>query len=111
MIVARRMEVYTAVYEHTGRQVQAPHSEVVTSDSFQAFRESGEMLIFSGNGAPKCEPVLTGARLRFSPLECSAVHLIPLAEEKLKKRQFEDIAYYEPFYLKPPNITKPKKLL
>ncbi len=111
MIDARRMEVYTAVYDHSGQQLEAPRSLVVTADSFQPFRESGKMLIFSGNGAPKCETVLSSPEMRYSQVECSATHLMPLAEEKFKNQQFEDSAYYEPFYLKPPNITKPKKIL
>lgn len=111
MIDARRMEVYTAVYDHQGLRLEAPNALVVKPDSFNHYLDSGQPLVFSGNGASKCEPVINYPQARFSQVVCSATNLVPLAEEQYNNRQFEDVAYYEPFYLKPPNITKPKKIL
>ena len=57
--------------------------------------------MFFGNGAPKCKTKLHNSNALFEgPLKASARFMIKLAEEKYNKKEFEDVAYFEPYYLK-----------
>ena len=111
MIDARRMEVYTALYDQSGRELTAPHPLVLNEDTLQTYFEAGKHLVFSGNGAHKVRTLLKTPGTAFRPVICNAAHIAPLAQKAFERRAFEDLAYYAPLYLKPPNITKPKKLL
>ncbi len=109
MIDARRMEVYAAIFDVQGNLVQPPAAIRVEHDTFQSFFAAGRTLIFSGNGAEKCKPFFTVPQAHFRSVLCSAKHLIQLAVQAFQKKKFADVAYFEPFYLKPPNITTPIK--
>jgi len=111
MIDARRMEVYTAGFDAANENILAPQALIVEETTFARELERGELVILCGNGAEKCRRLLPQDGILYSPLLCSAAHLVPLAHLAYERSQFEDAAYYEPFYLKPPNITKPRKLL
>ena len=110
MIDARRMEVYTAVVGQQGDYVVNPRAMVVNSSSFSDLFSGGETVVFTGNGAPKCSEVITADGAHFHPLTCSADYLPVLSSNAFKGGKFEDLAYYAPMYLKPPNITKPKNM-
>lgn len=103
MVDARRMEVYTAVYDSRLHEVRRVMAEVIDENSFADFFKQGKSLIFIGDGAAKCKEILTkvssNAIFREEFL-ASATHIAPLAEEKFKAGNFEDTAYFEPFYLK-----------
>lgn len=109
MIDARRMEVYCAIFDAQNRSIQEAQALQIEAETFDAYFQNHQHLIFSGNGAEKCKTVLTTPLAHFQPVLCSARHLIPLALQAFEKQQFEDLAYFEPFYLKPPNITIPRK--
>lgn len=112
MIDARRMEVYTAIYDHQGQELLSPHAAVIQSDSFAFYRKQGHPIVFCGNGAEKCQSVLSGPDLRYrTNTVCSAAHLSVLAEQAFEQMEFKDLAYYEPHYLKPPNVTRPRSRL
>jgi len=111
MIDARRMEVYTAGYDAANEQEEAPHALIVKEDSFKEQTDAGRLVVLSGNGAEKCKKVLPEEGFVYSSVVCSAAHLHELALVQYEQSDFEDIAYYSPMYLKPPNITKSKKLL
>jgi tRNA threonylcarbamoyladenosine biosynthesis protein TsaB len=108
MIDARRMEVYTAIFDTYGNQLTLTENLIVHEHSFENHFDKGQHICFSGNGAPKCHTVITSPFAIFQPLACDAKHLMILAENAFKEQQFEDIAYFEPFYGKAPNITTPK---
>lgn len=110
MIDARRMEVYTSFYDGQMRQLVPPHALIITPDSFATYLDAGYRVVLSGNGAEKCLSVLP-ASIEFSPVYCSAIHLAPLALKAYTEERFADLAYFEPYYLKSPNITKAKKKL
>jgi tRNA threonylcarbamoyladenosine biosynthesis protein TsaB len=110
MIDARRMEVYCAVYTGQNKMVAEPRAIVVEADSFQDYFGTGKRVIFTGDGAEKCREILPSKQAEFYPLSCSASHLPVLAAKKYAAGEFEEIAYYVPSYLKPPNITKPKNM-
>ena len=108
MVDARRMEVYTRLYSATGEPLSDVRAEIVGEDSFADVREKRQLVIF-GNGAAKCREVLTGAT--FINVAPSARGLARLAEQRLQEGKTEDIAYFEPFYLKDFVVIPSKKKL
>lgn len=109
MVDARRMEVYTQRFTSRGEALSEVSAEVITTESFAVERVSEHPFVIFGNGAKKCEEVLSGATwVQVAP---SARGLVRLAEEAFEKGQFEDLAYFEPFYLKDFVVTTSKKKL
>ncbi len=112
MVDARRMEVYAQVFDSAGTAQSDVAAEIVTEESFHQFRpcNSGQPFVIFGNGAGKCAEVLADATLvEVTP---SARGLVRLAQEALDEGRTEDIAYFEPFYLKDFVVmTSKKKLL
>ncbi|MBN2637963.1 MAG: tRNA (adenosine(37)-N6)-threonylcarbamoyltransferase complex dimerization subunit type 1 TsaB [Bacteroidales bacterium] len=114
MIDARRMEVYAAIYDNSlivQRRVQA---EVIDEESYSEFLVK-KPVFFIGDGAPKCQEILgknKNALFTDEPFLPSARYMIPIAEEKFKNNDFEDVAYFEPFYLKDfiPGVSRVKGL-
>ena len=111
MIDARRMEVYTAIYNLENEIVDHLQAKIIDSNSFINYFEEGKKILFCGNGAEKCKEVISSPNAQFSSIKCSAKHLISISEEHFKRQTFEDIAYFSPLYFKAPNITLPKKIL
>jgi len=101
MIDARRMEVYTAVFRPDGTRVRATSAEIITEDSFADLLQNGQILFF-GDGADKCREILgQNPNASFMPgFINSAAGLTKKAFEKFKRNEFEDVAYFEPYYLK-----------
>jgi tRNA threonylcarbamoyladenosine biosynthesis protein TsaB len=110
MIDARRMEVYTTFFDQDFEVLKAAHPLIVEPDVFSAYTERGFQIVLAGNGSEKCLEILPDNML-WQDVKCSARHLLQLAGEAFQNGQFEQIAYFEPFYLKKPNITKSKKRL
>lgn len=109
MVDARRMEVYTQLFDYNGCAESAVTAEVVDAESFAAVRADGRPFVLFGNGAAKCAEVLAGITLvEVTP---SARGLARLAEAAYERGAFEDIAYFEPFYLKDFVVTTSKKKL
>lgn len=108
MVDARRMEVYTRLYSAKGEPLSAVTAEVVDENTFADVRRERELVIF-GNGAAKCREVLKGAT--YVDVAPSARGLARLAEQRLQAGQIEDIAYFEPFYLKDFVVIPSKKKL
>jgi tRNA threonylcarbamoyladenosine biosynthesis protein TsaB len=108
MVDARRMEVYTQVFDTEGKAHSDVVAEIITPESLASWREKGRVVIF-GNGAAKCTETLPDAILvGVSP---SARGIVRLAEEAFNAGKFEDIAYFEPFYLKEFLVIPSKKKL
>jgi tRNA threonylcarbamoyladenosine biosynthesis protein TsaB len=108
MVDARRMEVYAQVFDNGGRALSEVVAEVVEETSFKQWREEGRLVIF-GNGAAKCsEPLSDALLVSVSP---SARGIVRLAEEMFNCGKFEDLAYFEPFYLKDFIVIPSKKKL
>ena len=108
MIDARRMEVYTAVYTAAGERVTPIEAKVIGPDSFAKELEEGPVL-FVGDGALKCKDVITHPNATFQEAFPLASAMAPLAEAAYNIKQFEDLAYFEPFYLKDFVAALPKK--
>lgn len=108
MVDARRMEVYTRLYDTKGNALSDVTAEVVTEQTFADVRRERQLVMF-GNGAAKCREVLPDATyINITP---SARGLARLAEQRLSAGQTEDIAYFEPFYLKDFIVIPSKKKL
>ena len=108
MVDARRMEVYTQMFDAQGLPLNEVKAEIVTEESFKEWRNERQLVIF-GNGAAKCREVLNDAiYINVTP---SARGLAALAHQRLEAGQTEDIAYFEPFYLKDFIIIPSKKKL
>lgn len=109
MVDARRMEVYAQVFDVQGRPQSGVSAEVVDAGSFAAYRNQGRPFVIFGSGARKCADVLAGATL--VDVTPSARGLVRLAQQALDEGRTEDVAYFEPFYLKDFVVTTTRKKL
>lgn len=110
MVDARRMEVYCAVYNTEGERLTEVAPCVVDAFCFSAELAAGKVL-FIGDGAAKCAPVLDSANAVFRQVNPNAAAMASLAEEAFSKSEFQNTAYFEPFYLKEFVATVSKKNL
>lgn len=111
MIDARRMEVYTANFNSKGEQLTPVEAKILDETSYAAELAAGPVL-FTGNGAEKFKELVgNNPNAFFAPQEPHAAGMRVIAANKLKAGEFEDNAYFEPFYLKDFIAGKPKKLL
>jgi tRNA threonylcarbamoyladenosine biosynthesis protein TsaB len=100
MIDARRMEVYNAIFNSSLTPVRETIAEIIDEYSFQEFLSKGKVL-FCGDGVAKCMEVISHPNAIFLPHVSANVHgMAQFAEEKYINKQFENLAYFEPFYLK-----------
>ena len=107
LLDARRMEVYSKVLDPSYREIRKTKAEVIDNHAFQEYREAGAVLI--GPGAEKCRELLGDQSFEYSTDALpSARQMAPLAEAYFQAEQFEDLAYFEPFYLKDFVLQKPK---
>jgi len=111
MIDARRMEVYTAVYDSELKEVEPTQALILDEQSFQQQFETGNKCYFVGDGSAKFEAILTNPLAVFPKITNSATLLNRLALKAYEQKQFSDLAYFSPNYFKSPNITKSKKVL
>lgn len=110
MIDARRMEVYAAVYNAKGEMKREISADIIDSDSYYEIL-ANQSVYFFGNGADKCKTTLTHPNARFiDDMVPLAENMIPLAGVAFAEKRFEDVAYFEPFYLKEFHTTAPKKI-
>lgn len=111
MLDARRMEVYAAVYDRALHPLMDTAAVIVGKESFAEYLESHPVW-FYGNGAAKCADVIHHPNAHFLPdVHPLAKWMFPLAEKAFYDGKFEDVAYFEPFYLKDFVASKPRNLL
>ncbi len=108
MIDARRMEVYTGIFTPDGMQVSPTVARIIDADSFREQLDEGPVL-FIGDGADKCRGILTSPNARFIQCCPKASSMMHPAMKALTSKKFEDVAYFEPFYLKEFITTVSKK--
>lgn len=111
MIDARRMEVYTALYNENLELILPTEAKIIDGDSFSELLN--QKMIFFGDGAMKCAETLAknSNAVFIENFINSAKDLSEIAFDKFKKAEFEDVAYFEPYYLKDFLATQPKKVL
>lgn len=108
MLDARRMEVYAAVYNNNYEQVRKIKAEIIDVNSFTNELANGKV-IFLGDGSEKCKPIITDPNAFFVDNKFpSAKEMASLSYEKYKKNELENVAYFEPFYLKDFVVTPQK---
>lgn len=105
MIDARRMEVFTGIYNRDMEPLLQPHNRILDANSFSEWLHT-HRLCFFGNGSDKLKPLLGEGRADFAEVQAGAADLIDLAYEHFKAAKFADLAYSEPLYVKAFYTTK-----
>lgn len=109
MIDARRMEVYTALYDEQTREIEPVSAKIIDSQAFGEYLRDHQ-LVFFGNGSFKCKAEIKHQNAFFiDGIKTSAQFMCSLAHEAYENKQFVDVAYFEPFYLKDFIAGIPKK--
>ncbi len=110
MIDARRMEVYAALFDQKEQMIREIKADIVDHLSYLGYLEKGKVVFF-GNGASKCKGIISHPNALFiDHVATSASYMTALSEKAYLEKNFVNLAYYEPFYLKDFIATKPKKL-
>jgi tRNA threonylcarbamoyladenosine biosynthesis protein TsaB len=100
MIDARRMEVYTAIYDQSLHKIRDTRAEIVTEETYAALLEKQKVYFF-GSGASKCKSVIPSPNALFiEEFHSLASDMAILSEQMFENGRFENIVYFEPFYLK-----------
>ena len=111
MIDARRMEVYAQIFDRGLHEVRAIQADIVDGETYRQWLDERPVYFF-GNGAAKCMEAISHPNAHLiEDVEPLARWMFPLAERKCFAQQFEDVAYFVPFYLKDFVAKQPKKLL
>ena len=106
MIDARRMEIYTGIFQTNLQVIEPVNAKIIDGFSFDQYNEN-ELVMF-GDGADKFRELFSGKpNIKFIDFENSATHLSNLASQKLLMGETENLAYFEPFYLKDFLVSKP----
>jgi len=109
MLDARRMEVYAAVFDKTHKQIRTIEAEIIEDSSFSEYLALGKVY-FLGDGAQKCKETITHKNAIFvSDKFPSSEQMAVLSHEKFLRKETEDLAYFEPFYLKDFIVIPEKK--
>lgn len=111
MIDARRMEVYSAIYDRSLKVIRDIQPDIVDAETYTGYLEHGPVVFF-GNGSDKCKETIRHPNAIFiDDIHPLARNAGPLAEQRLRRNEIASTAYFEPFYLKEFQATKPKNLL
>jgi tRNA threonylcarbamoyladenosine biosynthesis protein TsaB len=100
MIDARRLEVYCAIYDEKLNEIKETTAEIIDENSFFDLLLKNKILFF-GDGATKCKSIISNPNAIFiGDINPSAKFMLPLAKKHFLENKFENVAYFEPFYLK-----------
>lgn len=99
VIDARRMEIYSAVYDKNLKEIKAPHSLIIDENSFEEILNEYKIL-FCGDGCKKLQTILRHENVTYSTKAANATHLAQLAFNRFNGNDFADLAYAEPLYVK-----------
>ena len=116
MLDARRQEVWAAAYDASLREIAPAQPLILENNLFEKFiaglpeQFRGGPFVVAGNGSHKLESASTGENTVFSVAKnCCSGYFSALAERFFQNADFQDVAYFEPFYMKPPHITTPTR--
>ena len=99
MIDARRMEVFSALYDVNNKEIRGVQADIVDENTYSEFLRNE--ILFFGDGSLKCQEIISHKNAKFiKGIYPSAKNLGILAKAKFEKKDFEDVAYFEPYYLK-----------
>ncbi len=111
MIDARRMEVYAAIYDRALNAIKEVSADIINEESYKDFLDK-QPVYFFGNGSTKCKEKIKHPNAHFlDNIQPLARWMFPLADKEYLNESFQDMAYFEPFYLKEFVATVAKKLL
>lgn len=111
MLDARRMEVYAQLFDKSLVEKRGIQADVVDAGTYKEYLDKSPVYFF-GNGAEKCMDTIAHHNAHLiEGIEPLAKNMFPLAEKRIAKEQYEDVAYFVPFYLKDFVAKQPKKLL
>ena len=111
MLDARRMEVYAQIFDRGLKEKRGIQADIVDADTYKEYLDHAPVYFF-GNGAEKCMETIAHANAKLiKGIEPLAKNMFPLAEKRIAMGQYEDVAYFVPFYLKDFVAKQPKKLL
>jgi tRNA threonylcarbamoyladenosine biosynthesis protein TsaB len=101
MLDARRMEVYCAIYDSFNKEIKSTAAEIIDEHSFSDLLNKN-VIYFFGDGAAKCKNILSANKnaIFIENIFPSAKNMIFLSEQAFINSSFEDVAYFEPYYLK-----------
>lgn len=99
MIDARRMEVFTALYDKNLQEVAKPSAMILEANSFSDLVEK-KIVVFTGNGSEKFKKIFAHPHAIFNNSRATAKDMVAIAEKKYIAKSFADLAYVEPFYIK-----------
>jgi tRNA threonylcarbamoyladenosine biosynthesis protein TsaB len=101
MIDARRMEVYDALYDLELNEYREVQADIISEESFNELLDERKIYFF-GDGSEKCQEILGkhGNAIFLDDVKPSAINMIKLARQSFLDEKFEDVAYFEPYYLK-----------
>jgi tRNA threonylcarbamoyladenosine biosynthesis protein TsaB len=110
LLDARRMEVYSAFYNHEGNIIRDIKADIIDENSYHEYLQK-QKVYFIGNGVAKCKSLLSKYKNAFFDENFlpSSQYMISLAEKAYAENQFKDVAYFEPYYLKDFVTTSPQK--
>jgi tRNA threonylcarbamoyladenosine biosynthesis protein TsaB len=109
MLDARRMEVYCALFDSVNSEFRSTSAEIIDENSFSDVLKSNPVCFF-GDGAEKCKGFLSSNKnsIFIDNVFPSAKNMITLSQLAFENNEFEDVAYFEPFYLKDFLVGKKK---
>ena len=108
MLDARRLEVYSAIYDTKNLMIREVEAEIINDQSFKDSLDKGQVHFF-GDGAEKCKSLIQHKNAHFiDNVFPSAKEMVAMAYDKFSNKLYEDVAYFEPFYLKDFVVTAPK---
>lgn len=111
MLDARRMEVYAQIFDRGLKEKRGIQADIVDADTYKEYLDQSPVYFF-GNGAEKCMETIAHENAKLiKGIEPLAKNMFPLAEKRIAMGQYEDVAYFVPFYLKDFVAKQPKKLL
>lgn len=113
MIDARRMEVYTQVYDMSLNPLTEVEAKIVDHTTFEQYTKSGRQMILLGDGAAKCYDLLheINPNVEVANIYGSASGMVTIAQQRFEAGDFVNLAYWEPTYLKDFMITTSRKKL
>lgn len=99
MIDAKRMEVFAAIYDKKNKEVREVKADIVDKETYVEYFDKS--ILFFGDGAIKCKVIINNTNAKFiEDIYPSAKDLGTISYQKFVKKDFEDVAYFEPYYLK-----------
>ncbi|MDC1106293.1 tRNA (adenosine(37)-N6)-threonylcarbamoyltransferase complex dimerization subunit type 1 TsaB [Prolixibacteraceae bacterium] len=109
LIDARRMEVFSAFYDQDNKNQRPIKADIIDHESYRGILNQ-HSVVFVGNGVEKCKEALNHPNAIFAEdIKATSAYLAPISELRFQQQNFEDVAYFEPFYLKDFVVTQSKK--